>query len=63
MKEYKEMNIRNLNENELISFNGGSVETYNSGKEAGKVVREALDNLGIITIIVFIVTRGKVKIS
>jgi len=51
-----------LNLLELESIFGGSPETYEAGMRHGEALRQAIDNCAAIGIVVFLLTRGRVKL-
>lgn len=44
----EDMGFSILNEKELINFNGGSQQTYNSGYAAGQYVQKIIAGVGIL---------------
>lgn len=55
-------NLVELNSMELIEISGGSEASYNAGYNLGQDVRRALDNVGLVTLIVLLATRGRVRL-
>jgi len=47
---------------ELEYIFGGSIESYDAGKRHGEALREAVDNCAAIGVILFIISRGRIKI-
>lgn len=52
----------NLNNVEIAKIYGGSEASHDAGYKLGQDVRNALDNVGLISLIVLIATKGRVKV-
>lgn len=55
-------NLIELSYTEMLDISGGSERTYNKGYEHGAKFRKALDNVGVITLLVLIVSRGRIRV-
>ncbi len=55
-------NLIELSYTEMLDISGGSEKTYNKGYEHGAKFRKALDNVGVITLLVLIVSRGRIRV-
>lgn len=53
--------MKELNLSELENVFGGSPESYEAGKSHGEAFRKAIDNSAALGVVIFLLTRGKVK--
>lgn len=53
--------MKELNLTELENVFGGSPESYEAGKSHGQAFRKALDNSAAVGVVVFLLTRGRVR--
>ncbi|WP_418895076.1 hypothetical protein [Limibacterium fermenti] len=54
--------MKELNKCELVEVYGGSEESYNAGYKLGSNLRNAIDGVAVISFLVFVASRGRVKL-
>lgn len=64
--EIKKVFMKDLVFKELVEISGGSKESYEAGKRAGKATRDFIDDLGAVGALIgaeiFILSRGRIHI-
>ena len=51
-----------INTDSHLEIFGGSPESYNAGKRHGEAFREAIDNCAAIGFVLYILSRGRIRI-